>query len=122
MPNFLITYVDSHNSDVGISPQVYPVSHVLDPDDVTVPERTIAFLFVSGNFRSAQELRESIMGVSMGKLVTIIHSAPLNIESPLYCIGREEADSAGNRWIINPYTKTRVASWLLGTNYTVIDM
>ena len=122
MNNFLITYVDTPQSDVGVTPQVFKLSRKCEPDEVTIPERTLCFFFVQSNLQTAEQLRETIIGVGIGNLVSIIHSAASRVNSSLYCIGKEYSDEEGKKWIYNPYTKTKLASAFLWKDYKVIDM
>lgn len=122
MNYFLITYVDTPKSDVGVTPQIFKLSRKCGPDEVTVPERTLCFIFVQSNLQTVEQLKETIIEVGIGNLTSIIHSADSKVISSLYCIGKEYSDDQGKKWISNPYTRTRLASALLWKDYKVIDM
>lgn len=122
MNHFLIAYVDNPMCDVGVTPKVYKLSRACGPDDVTVPERTLCFIFVTSKLQTAEELTETLIGIRFENFISLIRSTDSHLESCLYCIGKEQCDEHGKKWIYNPYTKTRLASALLWKNYKLIDM
>lgn len=122
MNHFLITYVDNPKSDVGVTPNVFKLSRACGPDDVTVPERTLCFIFVTSKLQTAEELAKTLIGVRIENLVSLFRSDDSSLESCLYCIGKEQCDEQGRKWINNTYTHTRMLASTLWKNYKVIDM
>ena len=122
MNHFLITYVDTPKSDVGVTPQIFKLSRACGPDDVTVPERTLCFIFVKSELQTAEELAETLIGVRIENFISLFRSNESSLESCLYCIGKEHCDEQGKKWIYNPYTQTRLLASTLWKNYKVINM
>ena len=66
MSRFLLAFVSNRNSPLNYQHEVFKVSDDCSPYDVTIPKKTIFFMFVTSNATSAKELAESFVTFKNG--------------------------------------------------------
>lgn len=125
MNRFLVSYLYTPESDEKMSVQIFKLTHAhtYDPKTIRLAENAIAFVFVSGDFETAEELQSTFVRIGIGNLIYFkSDSNKLKQESPIYCIGQELRDANGINWIVNDRAQSKIASHFLGNNYMVITL
>ena len=111
------------DADTPITPAVSQVSSVLDPQDVCINDNTMAFVFVTGNYNSAEEVLTQYMGIRLGMQIALHFPKGLRPLSPLYIVGRWTTLQGGLRVVVNDNIPgAGFVPHLLGDNYEVVDV
>lgn len=92
MARFLITFVRNSNPNAGLPYYVeaFKVSDDCTAHDVTVPEKTVFFMFANANVETTKEIVESFVTLKLGAALVTSSHIGLKVENngKRYWIGK----------------------------------
>lgn len=103
---YLVCFVFDPDNAPNISFKAYPLKHAVEPEDLTYPENTIAFIIAEAE--SLEKLCESCISIAPvnGKSFCSVSFKPNSI-SKFYLVG-EKVIIKGKPFVYNKYTKTHM--------------
>lgn len=125
MNRFLIAYVRSSDPNAGLPYHIesFKVSDDCTANDVTVPEKTVFFMFANANVKTPKEIVESFVTLKFGATLVTSSSLDLNYEEDgkRYWVGKVISKN-GIQVICNEHAKIIIPFTSLVGNDEVIDL
>lgn len=123
MARFLIAFIHNRDSNLELSREVFKVSEDCSPYDVTVPEKTLNFMFATADVNSAKELAEAFVTLKLGNALVMNCTVPMTPENDgkRYWIGRK-VPVGEYEGIYNEHLRALIPAICMGENDEVIDL
>lgn len=123
MARFLIAFVDKRDSGLPMAPEAFKISQDCSPYDVTVPMKTIFFIFAQADTEDYKEFTESFVTLKMGAALVMNTSIPMIPENngKRYWVGRL-VNFNGNKVIFNENIHAVIPTFCLQDNDEIIDL
>lgn len=104
---YLVCFVFNPNNSPEITFKPYPLKHAVEPEDLTYPENTIAF--VIKEVESIEKLYESYVAIApiKGKCYCAF-SCNTSSPSKFYLVGKK-VNIKGKTYVYNKYTETHIS-------------
>lgn len=120
---YLVTFVFDEKLDIMLFPKVFKLRSASSPDEVTVPENTIFFIFVNADVDTPEELQTAFLGLKIGLKASISCSIPYKIENDgmHYFVGIPKTIK-GVDGVLNTSTRIFTPLAFAGINYQIIDL